>query len=112
LGPGGREKGSGFPPESIPHLMRGGNDQWRRVSRYRHWATNSEVGVWERLQIEDCDRVYEEDQALLAEFWEFDRKMIHEKYKAVIEGLEKRRSVLNHQCRQRFKALLIRDVPR
>jgi hypothetical protein len=32
----------------------------------------------------------EEDQAMLAEFWEFDRKMIHEKYKSVIEGLEKR----------------------
>jgi len=26
---------------------------------------------------------------MLAEFWEFDRKMIHEKYKAVVEGLEK-----------------------
>jgi hemerythrin-like domain-containing protein len=31
----------------------------------------------------------EEDQAMLEEFWEFDRKMIHEKYKLVIEGLEK-----------------------
>jgi hemerythrin-like domain-containing protein len=31
----------------------------------------------------------EEDQAMLAEFWEFDRRMIHEKYKAVVEGLEK-----------------------
>ena len=30
----------------------------------------------------------EEDQAMLAEFWEFDRKMIHEKYKAVVQGLE------------------------
>jgi hemerythrin-like domain-containing protein len=30
-----------------------------------------------------------EDQAILAEFWEFDQKMIHEKYKAVVEGLEK-----------------------
>jgi hemerythrin-like domain-containing protein len=29
----------------------------------------------------------QEDQAMLAEFWEFDRKMIHEKYKAVVEGL-------------------------
>jgi len=27
----------------------------------------------------------EEDQAMLAEFWEFDRKMIHEKYKSVVE---------------------------
>ena len=30
----------------------------------------------------------EEDQAMLEEFWEFDRKMIHEKYKLVVEGLE------------------------
>jgi hypothetical protein len=27
-----------------------------------------------------------EDQAMLAEFWEFDRKMIHEKYRAVAKG--------------------------
>ena len=31
-----------------------------------------------------------EDQAMLEEFWEFDRKMIHEKYKSVVEGFEKR----------------------
>jgi hemerythrin-like domain-containing protein len=30
----------------------------------------------------------EEDQALLAEFWEFDRKMIHEKYKALVKEFE------------------------
>jgi hemerythrin-like domain-containing protein len=30
-----------------------------------------------------------EDQAMLAEFWEFDRKMIHEKYKSVVEDLKK-----------------------
>jgi hemerythrin-like domain-containing protein len=30
----------------------------------------------------------EEDQAMLAEFWEFDRKMIHEKYKAVVKESE------------------------
>ena len=30
----------------------------------------------------------DEDQAMLAEFWEFDQKMIHEKYKSVVEGLE------------------------
>jgi hemerythrin-like domain-containing protein len=29
-----------------------------------------------------------EDQAMLDEFWEFDRKMIHEKYKAVVKGFE------------------------
>ena len=30
----------------------------------------------------------EEDQAMLAEFREFDLKMIHEKYKSLVEGLE------------------------
>ena len=30
----------------------------------------------------------EEEQAMLAEFWEFDLKMIHEKHKSVVEGLE------------------------
>ena len=29
-----------------------------------------------------------EDQAMLNEFWEFDRKMIHEKYRAVVKGFE------------------------
>jgi hypothetical protein len=33
----------------------------------------------------------EEQQAMLAEFWEFDRKMIHEKYKKVVEQAEKER---------------------
>jgi len=32
---------------------------------------------------------HDEDQAMLAEFWEFDRKMIHEKHRLVVEGLEK-----------------------
>jgi len=32
-----------------------------------------------------------EDQAMLAEFWEFDRKMIHEKYKSLVAELEKGR---------------------
>jgi hemerythrin-like domain-containing protein len=30
----------------------------------------------------------EEDQAILSEFWEFDRKMIHEKYTSLIASLE------------------------
>lgn len=30
-----------------------------------------------------------EDQAMLAEFWEFDRQMIHEHYKSVVDELEK-----------------------
>jgi hemerythrin-like domain-containing protein len=35
-----------------------------------------------------------EDQAMLDEFWQFDRKMIHEKYKSVVEGLKQSISVL------------------
>ena len=31
----------------------------------------------------------EEDQAILAEFWEFDRKMIHGKYMNLVEELER-----------------------
>jgi hemerythrin-like domain-containing protein len=31
----------------------------------------------------------EEEQVMLGEFWDFDRKMIHQKYKAVVEELEK-----------------------
>jgi hypothetical protein len=31
---------------------------------------------------------HEEDQAILSEFREFDRKMIHEKYKLVVRHLE------------------------
>ena len=31
-----------------------------------------------------------EDQAMLARFWEFDRRMIHEKYAALVEGLRRR----------------------
>ena len=30
-----------------------------------------------------------EQQAMLAEFWEFDRRMIHDKYEFVVESLEK-----------------------
>ncbi len=39
-----------------------------------------------------ASRVYfseAEDQAMLDEFWDFDRKMIHEKYKSVVDYLEK-----------------------
>ena len=39
-----------------------------------------------------ASRVYfseAEDQAMLEEFRDFDRKMIHEKYKSVVDGLEK-----------------------
>lgn len=55
------------------------------------------VGLYPKhIQKEDevffpASRAYlseEEEQAMLAEFWEFDRKMIHEKYKSVVQGLE------------------------
>jgi len=32
----------------------------------------------------------QEEQAMLAEFWEFDRKMIHEKYRSLVEALEEK----------------------
>jgi len=35
----------------------------------------------------------EEQQRMLGEFWEFDRRMIHEKYKMVVEEIEKSLSV-------------------
>ena len=34
----------------------------------------------------------EEQDAMLQEFWEFDRKLIHEKYQRTVDELEKRRT--------------------
>ena len=78
-------------------------------TRYRNGDTSALADITNKLQtlaefypkhIEKEDKVFfpasrayftdEEDQAMLAEFWEFDRKMIHEKYKSVVEGLEAR----------------------
>ncbi len=75
-------------------------------TRYRNGNADALAEITERLQtlvefypkhIAKEDKVFfpaarayfsdQEDQAMLAEFWEFDRKMIHEKYKAVVEGL-------------------------
>jgi hemerythrin-like domain-containing protein len=75
-------------------------------SRYRDGDTSALADIAKNLQtlvdfypkhIEKEDTVFfpaarayftdEEDQAMLAEFWEFDRKMIHEKYKHVVETL-------------------------
>jgi hemerythrin-like domain-containing protein len=38
----------------------------------------------------DAEKYFTEDerQKMLKEFWEFDKKMIHEKYKMVVEGLK------------------------
>jgi hemerythrin-like domain-containing protein len=35
----------------------------------------------------------EEQDKMLAEFWEFDRKMIHEKYQNVIASWEKNKNI-------------------
>jgi len=77
-------------------------------SRYRNGDETALAVIAEKLKtlvdfypkhIEKEDEVFfpasrayftdEEDQAMLAEFWEFDRKMIHEKYKSVVEGVKK-----------------------
>jgi hypothetical protein len=34
----------------------------------------------------------EEKDAMLAKMWEFDRKMIHERYEGVVAGIENRRA--------------------
>jgi hemerythrin-like domain-containing protein len=76
-------------------------------TRYRNGDNTALTEIAAKLQtliefypkhIEKEDKVFfpssrnyfsdEEDQAMLAEFWEFDRKMIHEKYKSVVEGFE------------------------
>jgi hemerythrin-like domain-containing protein len=76
-------------------------------ARYREKAGAELAGVTARLNtiadlyprhITKEDKVFfpaaqayfseEENQAMIAEFWEFDRKIIHEKYRAVIKGLE------------------------
>ena len=77
-------------------------------TRYRAGDPTALSELTERLQalaefyprhIEKEDRVFfpaartyftdEEDQAMLAEFREFDQRMIHEKYRGVVEGLER-----------------------
>ena len=76
-------------------------------TRYRNGDETALVDIADKLQtltefypkhVRKEDKVFfpasrayftdEEDQAILAEFWEFDRKMIHEKYKSVVEQLE------------------------
>jgi len=77
-------------------------------TRYRNGDKSALADIADRLRthakfypkhIEKEDKVFfpavrayftdEEDQAMLAEFWEFDRRMIHEKYRSVVEVLEK-----------------------
>ncbi|MGD1970015.1 MAG: hemerythrin domain-containing protein [Desulfobacterales bacterium] len=77
-------------------------------TRYRNGDKSALLEIAEKLRtiaefypkhIQKEDKVFfpaslgyftdEEDQSMLAAFWEFDRNMIHEKYRSVIEGLEK-----------------------
>lgn len=76
-------------------------------NRYRNGDETALPGITENLKtliefypkhIEKEDKLFfpssrtyftdEEDQTMMAEFWEFDRKMIHEKYKSVVEICE------------------------
>ncbi len=76
-------------------------------SRYRKGDTSALAEIAAKLltlvllypdHIEKEDKVFfpasrayltdEEDQSMLAEFWEFDRRMIHGKYREVVERLE------------------------
>lgn len=76
-------------------------------TRYRNGDDTALTEITDTLQtlvefypkhIEKEDKVFfpssrkyfsdEEDQAMLKEFYDFDRKMIHEKYESVVEGLE------------------------
>jgi hemerythrin-like domain-containing protein len=77
-------------------------------TRYRNGDETALADITEKFEtlikfypkhIEKEDKVFfpasrtyitdEEDQAMLEEFWEFDRKMIHEKYKSVVETFQK-----------------------
>jgi len=77
-------------------------------TRYRNGDETALADIAEKLRtliefypkhIEKEDKVFfpasrayftdEEDKAMLAEFWEFDRKLIHEKYISVVEELER-----------------------
>jgi hemerythrin-like domain-containing protein len=78
-------------------------------TRYRNGERSALADISENLSvlvgfypkhIEKEDKIFfpaarayltdEEDQAMLSAFWEFDRKIIHEKYKSVIDELKGR----------------------
>jgi hemerythrin-like domain-containing protein len=78
-------------------------------TRYRHGDESALAEIAKNLatlvgfypkHIEKEDKIFfpaarayftdEEDQAMIAAFWEFDRKIVHEKYKSVIDGLKDR----------------------
>ncbi|MFH2011272.1 MAG: hemerythrin domain-containing protein [Pseudomonadota bacterium] len=98
-------------------------------TRYRNGDQTALTEVTERLQtlvefypkhIEKEDKVFfpaarayltdTEDQAMLAEFWEFDRNMIHEKYKLLVEELKKSRGVSNHELKGNAKRRMMCPV--
>jgi hemerythrin-like domain-containing protein len=79
------------------------NDRYRRGDASALKDVTSSLGVLAEFyptHIEKEDKVFfpavrayfsdDEEQAMLAEFWEFDRRMIHVKYEAVVEDLEGR----------------------
>jgi len=76
-------------------------------TRYRNGDETALTDIADNLQtltefyprhIEKEDKVFfpssrnyftdKEDKAMLAEFWEFDRNMIHEKYQSLVDGFE------------------------
>jgi hemerythrin-like domain-containing protein len=76
--------------------------------RYRSGDETALAGIADKLRtlaefyprhIEKEDKVFfpaarayfsdSEDQAMLSAFWEFDRRMIHEKYESVVEALKR-----------------------
>ena len=78
-------------------------------NRYRQGEENALQEITAKLQelvdfypkhIEKEDKIFfpasrryfteKEDQAILQEFWSFDREMIHHKYRAVVDELEQR----------------------
>jgi len=92
-------------------------------TRYRNGDASALADIADQLKtlvefypkhIEKEDKVFfpasrayftdEEDQAMLSEFWEFDRNMIHEKYKAVVSGLGEWESRTTHWTVRRIAA--------
>ena len=82
--------------------------------RYRNGEEMALADIADKLQtlaefypkhIEKEDKVFfpaarayfsdSEDQAMLSEFWEFDRRMIHEKYESVVAELKRSKAGLH-----------------
>jgi hemerythrin-like domain-containing protein len=68
--------------ESLPAII----EKLRFLAEFYPTHIEKEDKVFFPASMQYFDRA--ERDAMLAEMWEFDRGMIHEKYKAVVEGLE------------------------